>query len=144
MYRQNIEKFYEKVNGSEELQKELKKRDSEYAKTHDAPAEGASEEELMEARKKAFENIVLPVAKEQGLDFTVDELIEYEKEKLEEMDRELDNTELHDAAGGYRENYGIMACLIIGVGAGGDETGGFCFTIGGGWSLHWLACVFWA
>lgn len=142
MAKENIKKFFDLVNRSEDLQNELKKRDSDYAETHDAPAEGASEEEVVEARKTAFENIVIPVAKEQGLDFTVDEMIEFEKEKIEEMDRELDNKELQDAAGGG-VNEGVMACFVIGIGFGQADVvfhqahRGSCIIIGMGFALHW-------
>ncbi len=90
------------------------------------------------------------MAKEHGLDFTVDEVIEYEKEKYDEMDRELDNSELRDAAGGDGVNTGFLACLFAGVGFGmANVTGtsaqnGGCFGIGWAVALHWEICVFWA
>jgi aspartate/methionine/tyrosine aminotransferase len=137
MSKENVKKFYELLDESEELRKELQKRDKEYAEAQGMPAEDASDEVIAEARRAAAKEIVLPLAKEQGLEFSIDEMIEYENE-------ELDDDELALAAGGTeRFNTGCMACLLLGVGAGragydgiDDNQRGMCFMIGLGLAFH--------
>jgi hypothetical protein len=138
MAKENVKKFYDLLNGSEELQKELQKRDMEYAKGHEAPSDDASDEEKAEARLAAVKEIVLPLAQEQGLEFTVDEMIEYEKELLGDADAELDRGELRNVAGGYTdENTGMMFCFLVGVGMGEASRGrGGCFLAGFGFAFH--------
>ena len=94
-------------------------------------------------REKAAEAIVLPLAKEVGLPFTLEELKEYEQDRLKEM--HLSEDELEQVAGGAKKNIGGRkrkkrdrdgrnACAYIGVGFGKTEKNGktaFCFIIGG-------------
>jgi 23S rRNA pseudoU1915 N3-methylase RlmH len=93
----------------------------------------------MALREKAVESIIIPLAKEVGLPFNLDELKEYEQEQLKEMN--LSEDELDQVAGGrnttlYRKGTsgGLNACAFVGVGFGQTRKNGkyaICFIIGG-------------
>ncbi len=85
MAKDNVIKFEEKVMNSEELQKKL----MDAAKTFD----GDRTDE-----KAIFEAVILPLAKEVGMDFTFEEAAEVKKAGA---DRELGSGELKSVAGGY-------------------------------------------
>ena len=87
-------------------------------------------------REKAAEAIILPLAQEVGLPFTLDELKEYEQEQLKGLN--LSEDELEQVAGGVPKNTnsrnGVNACAYIGVGFGRTKKDGktaFCLLLGG-------------
>ena len=67
MAQENLKKFYEKVNGDEELQKKIKALADSYT--------GDKSDE-----KAAFEAVIAPIAKEAGYEFTYEEAMEAAEE----------------------------------------------------------------
>jgi len=118
MAKENVAKFYEKLAQDAALAEKLNALDRDFAEKNDAPADD------MAVREKAAEAIVLPLAKEVGLPFTIEELKAYEQEQLKEMN--LSEDELDQVAGGRGkprpEDKGKpsykAACAIVGVGIG--------------------------
>ena len=136
MAKENVAKFYEKLAEDAALAEKLNALDKDFAEKNDAPADD------MAVREKAAEAIVLPLAEEAGLPFTLEELKEYEQEQLKEMN--LSEDELDQVAGGKRHNakFGTGGdrtgagayCAFLGVGFGKTKRKGntaYCFLLGG-------------
>ena len=79
MAKENVAKFYEKLAEDTALAEKLNALDKEFPEKNEAVADGA------DIREKAVEAIVLPLAKEVGLPFTLEELKEYEQDQMKEM-----------------------------------------------------------
>ena len=133
MAKENVARFFAKLSSDKVFAEKLSAADAAYAKTHDAKNVDEN------ARKAAAEAILLPIAKEAGLPFTVEELASYEKEKMEEISGEVSDDEMANAAGGAEPaaGLGMTLCKFIGVGFGvlgcsakGDS--GLCAIVGGG------------
>ena len=125
MAKENVAKFYEKLAEDAALAEKLNEMDKNFAEKNDAPADD------MAVREKAAEAIVLPLAEEAGLPFTLEELKEYEQEQMNNMT--LSDDELDQVAGG-RKGGGINACAFLGFGLGKTTKKGntaVCFIIGG-------------
>ena len=108
-----FQQFFEQLKKDEALQKKLEEAGKSYT--------GEQTEEAV------FNAVVLPVAKEAGYDFTLEEM---KKTRLE-----MDLDELAQVEGGW--GFGATACIVIGVGIGipiskEDCAGGGCFILGGG------------
>ena len=86
MALENVKKFYEQLNGDEELQKKIKSLADSYT--------GDKSDE-----KAAFEAVVAPVAKEAGYEFTYEEATEAAKEAAE---GEIPDDDAANVAGGNR------------------------------------------
>ena len=99
MATENIKAFFEALSKDEALQQALKEKELAYT--------GAKED-----REAVMEAIVLPVAREAGYDFTLEELNELEK--CMQAEGELAEEELESVAGGMV--WGV--CFFIGLGAG--------------------------
>jgi hypothetical protein len=118
MAKENVAKFYEKLVEDAALAEKLNALDKDFAEKNGASSDDAA------MREKAVAAIVIPLAKEVGLPFTLDELKEYEQEQLKEMN--LSEDELDQVAGGRGkprpEDKGKpsykAACAIVGVGIG--------------------------
>ena len=118
MAKANVEKFYEKLAQDAALAEKLNALDKDFAEKNGASADDAA------MREKAVEAVIIPLAKEAGLPFTLEELKEYEQEQLKEMN--LSEDELDQVAGGRGkprpEDKGKpsykAACAIVGVGIG--------------------------
>ena len=115
MAKENVGKFYEKLAQDAALAEKLNALDKDFAEKN-----GASTDDVA-MREKAVEAIIIPLAKEAGLPFTLEELKEYEQEQLKEMN--LSEDELDQVAGGkykLRNNppRRKAACAIVGVGVG--------------------------
>ena len=137
MAKENVGKFYEKLAQDAALAEKLNALDRDFAEKNDAPADD------MAVREKAAEAIVLPLAKEVGLPFTIEELKEYEQEQMQNMT--LSEDELDQVAGGHPGRHGqngggldgsngINACAYLGVGFGKTKKNGkyaFCIILGG-------------
>jgi len=137
MAKENVGKFYEKLAQDAALAEKLNALDKDFAEKNGASADDAA------MREKAVEAIIIPLAKEVGLPFTLDELKEYEQEQLKEMN--LSEDELDQVAGGHPGHHGpsgggsggsngINACAYLGVGFGKTKKNGkyaFCIFIGG-------------
>jgi len=87
----------------------------------------------MDEEKKAalVKKLVLPIAAEIGLVFTIEELRQYEEEMVQaSANRELDNNELEAVAGGLSLLLGGELCFVVGAGVGAIAGTVLCF-IGG-------------
>ena len=130
MAKANAAKFYEKLQNDAALAEKLNEMDKKFVDTN----EGSADDIAM--REKAVEAIILPLAQEVGLPFTLDELKEYEQEQLKGLN--LSEDELEQVAGGVPKNTnsrnGVNACAYIGVGFGRTKKDGkvaFCILFGG-------------
>ena len=130
MAKANVGKFYEKLAQDAALAEKLNEMDKNFAEKNGTSAEDAA------MREKAAEAIILPLAQEVGLPFTLDELKEYEQEQLKGLN--LSEDELEQVAGGVPKNTnsrnGVNACAYIGVGFGRTKKDGkvaFCILFGG-------------
>ena len=130
MAKANVGKFYEKLAQDAALAAKLNEMDKDFAEKNGTSADDAA------MREKAAEAIILPLAQEVGLPFTLDELKEYEQEQLKELN--LSEDELEQVAGGVPKNTksrnGVNACAYIGVGFGRTKKDGktaFCLLLGG-------------
>ena len=134
MAKENVGKFYEKLAQDAALAEKLNALDKKFADTNEGSADDIA------FREKAVEAIVIPLAEEVGLPFTLEELKKYEQEQLKEMN--LSEDELDQVAGGKRKYHGPAAnnskggalCAFLGVGFGKTERKGttaYCFLLGG-------------
>ena len=130
MAKANAAKFYEKLQNDAALAEKLNEMDKNFAEKNGTSADDAA------MREKAAEAIILPLAQEVGLPFTLDELKEYEQEPLKGLN--LSEDELEQVAGGVPKNTnsrnGVNACAYIGVGFGRTKKDGktaFCLLLGG-------------
>ena len=130
MAKANAAKFYEKLQNDAALAEKLNEMDKDFAEKNGTSADDAA------MREKAAEAIILPLAQEAGLPFTLDELKEYEQEQLKGLN--LSEDELEQVAGGVPKNTnsrnGVNACAYIGVGFGRTKKDGkvaFCILFGG-------------
>ena len=133
MAKENVGKFYDKLQEDAALAEKLNEMDKAFVEKNEAPADGAD----LAFREKAVTAVVIPLAKEVGLPFTLEELKEYEQDRLKEMN--LSEDELDQVAGGGRRpsrppGDGINACAYLGVGFGRTRKNGkvaFCLILGG-------------
>ena len=119
MSKENVVVFFEKLANDPALAKKLAAADKAYAETHKLLPEDADETVQTAFRTEAGKAIVLPVAEEAGLPFTLEELQVYEEEQIQEMGKKLSLDELDQVAGGEAKGAGAMACFLLGVGLGG-------------------------
>ena len=121
----NVEKFVEILQNDLSLQEKIK-----------AAIENYSGEQTTEA---SFQNVLQPIVKEQGCDFTLEDMQEYIKDKATSM-QVLSKDEMDQVAGGGG-GFGATACASLGIGIGGQaepcpndpsscEEFGFCLVIG--------------
>ena len=135
MAKENVGKFYEKLAQDAALAEKLNALDKDFAEKNGTSADDAA------MREKAVEAIIIPLAKEVGLPFTLEELKEYEQEQMKNMT--LSEDELDQVAGGKRKwsksGKGTTTaagayCAFLGVGFGKTERKGntaYCFLLGG-------------
>ena len=118
MAKANVGKFYEKLAQDAALAEKLNALDKKFADTNEVSADDIA------FREKAVAAIVIPLAEEVGLPFTLEELKEYEQDQMNNMT--LSEDELDQVAGG-KEPKGRgengkpsykAACAIVGVGIG--------------------------
>ena len=118
MAKANAAKFYEKLAKDAALAAKLNEMDKNFAEKN-----GTSADDIA-FREKAVAAIVIPLAEEVGLPFTLEELKEYEQDQMNNMT--LSEDELDQVAGG-KEPKGRgengkpsykAACAIVGVGIG--------------------------
>ncbi len=122
MSKENVMKFEEKVMQDESLQEKIEAA----AKAYD----GDKTDE-----KAVFDAVLAPIAKDAGLDFTYDEVMEVRKAASE---GELDVSEMKSIAGGsIKDIWGACFAIGIGVGAAASDSDGkdgagmsACFGIG--------------
>ena len=134
MAKENVGKFYEKLAQDAALAEKLNALDKDFAEKNGVSTDDAA------MREKAVDAIIIPLAKEVGLPFTIEELKEYEQEQLKEMN--LSEDEPDQVAGGRKKQQksgkgtttGAGAyCAFLGVGFGTVERKGnsaYCFVVG--------------
>ena len=118
MAKENVAKFYEKLAEDAALAEKLNALDKKFADTNEGSADDIA------FREKAVAAIVIPLAEEVGLPFTLEELKEYEQDQLKEMN--LSEDELDQVAGGRGKprpeakgkGSSKAVCAIVGIGAG--------------------------
>ena len=118
MAKENVGKFYDKLAQDAALAAKLNEMDKNFAEKNGTSADDAA------MREKAVEAVIIPLAKEAGLPFTLEELKEYEQDQMKNMT--LSEDELDQVAGGRGkprpEDKGKpsykAACAIVGVGIG--------------------------
>ena len=136
MAKENVAKFYEKLAQDAALAEKLNEMDKAFVEKNEAPADGAD----LAFREKAAEAVIIPLAKEAGLPFTLEELKEYEQEQVK--NKALSEDELEQVAGGKKRKRrrgrsntsGNAYCAFLGVGFGKTERKGntaYCFLLGG-------------
>ena len=118
MAKENVGKFYDKLAQDAALAEKLNALDKDFAEKNEGSADDIA------FREKAVAAIVIPLAEEVGLPFTLEELKEYEQDQMNNMT--LSEDELDQVAGG-KEPKGRgengkpsykAACAIVGVGIG--------------------------
>ena len=92
MAKENVGKFYDKLAQDAALAEKLNALDKDFAEKNGASSDDAA------MREKAVEAVIIPLAKEVGLPFTLEELKEYEQEQMNNMT--LSDDELDHVAGG--------------------------------------------
>ena len=105
MAKENVKKFLEELSANKELQEKFMAAQKGYE------AEGKGEEDI-------FSDIVLPIAKEVGYEFTVSEYHIVQREAMAE--KGISEEELENVSGGAA-NY----CFIVGF--GNDKAATACF-----------------
>lgn len=120
MAKENIKKFYEAVAADEGIRNRLNDLNKPY-----------QGEEMNEEKKAALlEKLVLPIAAEMGLGFSMEELRQYEEEMVQaHASHELDDQELEAVAGGMGGAAGF--CFLVGAGLG-FALPAFCLVVGVG------------
>ena len=130
MAKENVKKFLEELSTNKELQEKLMAAQKGYE------AEGKGEEEI-------FEDIVLPIAKEVGYDFTISEYRAIQRDVMAE--KGISEEELENVSGGGD----LALCLVFGLATEGGKLGdaaGACLNSGvgtGDISDGFGACVCW-
>ncbi len=105
-----VKGFYEKVASDEELVKQLDEIQNKAAEGLELPLELDKKEELIK-------DVIIPFAKEQGFDFSIEDIKEYEKSIIEQLDDEqLENLNAGRVHGGG--GIGGFVCIAVGFGAG--------------------------
>ena len=112
--KDKIMKFHEMLSSSEDMQKKLAELNKAFAEKHEAPSPDAGAEAFISFRKQALDEIVIPVAKEAGFDFTSDDLVTYVQDLAGKSGQELNTDELQAVSGGT----GVFACVGLGIGFG--------------------------
>ena len=134
MAKENVGKFYDKLAQDAALAEKLNALDKDFAEKNGTAADDAA------MREKAVEAIIIPLAKEVGLPFTLEELKEYEQDQMNNMT--LSDDELDQVAGGKMPSAGgdgesskpVAYCAFLGFGFGKTERKGntaYCFLLGG-------------
>jgi predicted ribosomally synthesized peptide with nif11-like leader len=116
MSKENVKLFYEALPENRSLQEKFKKANEKYA----------GQKIDKEAINLILQNELLPIAKEAGFDFTLDEFKEYAQENNQSAAGRLSDDELAAVAGG------TGACVV----GGGGEGGCLCAFYGQGSTLY--------
>lgn len=99
MAKENVAKFFEALNKDKSLAEKLMAAEKAYSGAHEAPANSASKEEKLKFREEAMKEVLLPLAKEAGFPFTLEEMKAAEQENPPK--EELSEDEMEKVAGGF-------------------------------------------
>ncbi len=121
-----VKDFYEKIASDEDFQRKLDELQNEATEGLELPLAQDKKEEIVK-------DVIIPFAKEQGFDFSIEDIKEFEQSIIEQLDeKQLEN--LNAGVG-----IGSITCKIIGFGIGGiysrydgHSLGGMCILIGFG------------
>lgn len=121
---QDVREFFDKVAKDEVLRKKL------------AEAEKNIGDMNKSELRKLFEEKILPIVKEQGFNFTYDDVLEYKKGLEPKEGQELSDDFLAQAAGGQK-----IGCWCVGGGdSRGSENNSACGCAMGGFSGSVSSC----
>ena len=132
-----VKNFYERIASDEEFQNKLNELQDKATKGLELPLAPDKKEEITK-------EVIIPFAKEQGFDFSIEDIKEFEKSIIEQLDEE----QLKDISAGCDimgdpVGVGAAICKVIGIGFMGgvkDGTMSFCLLLGFGGCA--VACVF--
>ena len=123
-----VKDFYEKIANDEDFQNKLNELQDKATKGLELPLAQDKKEEMVK-------DVIIPFAKEQGFDFSIEDIKEFEKSIVEQLDEE----QLKDISAGY-DGIGFSACYMFGIGVGGTPDSfcalfgfggcGICFVVG--------------
>lgn len=117
---EGIKKYRDLLLTDPEFQQKLKTAMTNYNKEHTEEA--------------FFNEVLAPLGLEYGISVSYDEFREYA-----DSDREMDDTELTQIAGGKGGGLGAGTCMIVGLGFGAGGTGdggGVCVALGVGYEEY--------
>ena len=126
MSKENVRLFNEKVSADKALQGKL------HALNERHEGEELSDEKMM----RIYEEDVLPLARECGFDFSMEDLKEYARVLSQSSPGELTEDELDAVAGGN-----TCACVIGGGGKGSESSLCVCVAFGTGSNRFGGVCV---
>ena len=117
-----VKEFYERIASDEEFQNKLNELQDKATKGLELPLAQDKKEEMLKG-------VIIPFAKEQGFDFSIEDIKEFEKSIVEQLDEE----QLENISAGGR-GFGCTGCISLGFGFGvGNYSSldfGCCFLIG--------------
>ena len=115
-----VKEFYERIASDEEFQNKLNE-------LQDKATEGLELPLAQDKKEEMLQGVIIPFAKEQGFDFSIEDIKEFEQSIVDQLDEQ----QLKDISAGY-EGIGFAACYLLGIGVGGTP-GSFCelFGVGG-------------
>lgn len=141
MAKDNVGKFYEKLTMDISIAEKLNALDKTFAEDNELPADD-DEKIICAFLEKAAASIVLPIASEVGLPFTIEELKSFEIDQLTDMT--ISEDELDQVCGGTAvQRWGTRhnnitnnnsGCSVIGVSVNNlnaNKQTVFCAIMGG-------------
>ncbi len=150
---ESVKNFYEKIANDKDFQKKLDELQNKATEGLELPLAQDKKEEIIK-------DVIIPFAKEQGFDFSIEDIKEFEQSIIEQLDEEqlknFNAGRLHEGGGiggqicftvgfglGFMagiddDDHGVSAlCVVIGFGIGKA----ICFVVGIGESIipcnHW-------
>ena len=127
-----VKEFYEKIASDKDFQNKLNE-------LQDKATEGLELPLAPDKKEEITKDVIIPFAKEQGFDFSIEDIKEFEQSIIEQLDEE----QLKDISAGGIQGSSLVAglgvggiiCKVIGVGAGLyiSYGGGVCVLIGFGY-----------
>jgi len=125
----DVKSFFEAVNSDKALAERLAAADKAFGEKH------KGEEKNEATRLAAAEEIIIPIAKEAGYNFTINDMVAFEAANAHSEEEEIDDGELAQVAGGI--DGGFTLCSGFGIGLGGiadydSDRVNVCWIIGSG------------
>ncbi len=121
-----VKGFYEKIASDKDFQNKLNE-------LQDKATEGLELPLVPDKKEKLVKDVIIPFAKEQGFDFSIEDVKEFEKS----IGEELNDEQLENISTGLGGGLGYTWCKVIGFGGlgWGGKGGGFCIILGFGWGV---------
>ena len=122
-----VKNFYERIASDEEFQNKLNE-------LQDKATEGLELSLAQDKKEEITKEVIIPFAKEQGFDFSIEDIKEFEQSIVEQLDEE----QLKGISAGFN-GIGFSACYKFGIGVGGTPDS-VCALIGfGGCGICFVA-----